>query len=117
MTAVVVPDHALLRFLERAMEIPVEDIRKMVADTPGLAQAVALGAKSFSGDGLTFRLDGVRIITIQPNGSPSAAHRDGYAHSKGYTPRQLPPRRGKRSKGRARGNGGRGDRAFHGGEE
>lgn len=115
MTAVVVPDHALLRFLERAMEIPVEDIRKMVADTPGLAQAVALGAKSFSADGLTFRFDGTRIITIQPNGSPSAAHRAGMAHSKGVSTRLRPFQKQRRGEKRTR-DGGRGDRAFDGGE-
>lgn len=71
-----VTDHALCRYLERVMGIDVEAVRRKCAETPGLAAAVALGARSYSHDGCTYRLqEGGFLVTIEPNQTPATAHR------------------------------------------
>lgn len=113
MTALVVTDHALCRYLERVMGLPIEDIRATIAATPGLAQAIAAGARHVSIDGLTYSFrDGNTLATIQGGRTPSAAIRGGYINGHGKAPKGADR---SRFWGKGR-NGGRHDRAFDGGE-
>lgn len=109
--ALEVTDHAVLRFMERVLGLPVEQIRKQIAATPGLAAAAAMGSEKVSIDGHTYQIKGRRYVTtITPGRTPVSSVRGGYSkHGRnGGTNGAMI--------GRDR-NGGRGDRAFDGGEE
>jgi hypothetical protein len=60
-----VSDHALIRYLERVMDVPVEQIRAdMLTDT--VLQAMALNASSVHGDGFKFVIDNFTLVTTLP---------------------------------------------------
>jgi hypothetical protein len=83
-----ITDHALVRFLERVMGIDIEAVRAKAAATPGLAAAIAVGARSYSHGGCTFRLDGDRVITIQPCATPMIAAVEAARVKHGHHPRK-----------------------------
>lgn len=58
-----VTDHAVLRYLERVMGVDVEAIRDGLL-TPEIKQAIRLGAKSVTVQGVTFKVEGPRIVTV-----------------------------------------------------
>jgi hypothetical protein len=97
MPALTVSDHALLRYLERAYNLDVEKLRAEIYALPGLAAAAAAGARSFSRDGLTFRLsESGNIITVQPHGSPGGARREAGRLKYGVSARMRQPERARR---------------------
>lgn len=66
-----ITDHALLRYLERGIGIPVENYRKALEKL--LAPAVAVGASRYSALDVTFALNGEKVTTVLPTASPSTA--------------------------------------------
>jgi hypothetical protein len=73
-----VSDHALLRFLQRGHELPIEDMREQLAlDLQRLARpADALGAGQFAikNDGLTYVVKSGIVVTVLGRGA--TAHFD-----------------------------------------
>lgn len=66
-----VSDHALLRYLERVMGLPVEQIRAdMLTDT--VVQAMVLNASSVRGDGFKLVIDNFNIVTTLPTDKGAA---------------------------------------------
>lgn len=66
-----VSDHALLRYLERVRGLDLDAVR---AEIVGIVhQAAAVGATRVSVNGFTYMLEGRRVVTVTPGGSPSAA--------------------------------------------
>ena len=64
MTEIIVTDHALVRWLERARGIEMEDIRAELAD---IARPYAkIGAMHAEVGGLWLVFDGVKLVTVQP---------------------------------------------------
>jgi hypothetical protein len=61
---VVVSDHALVRWLERAHGIDMEFFRRKLAGEVG--HAAQAGASGLVLNGLRFALDGGRVITVTP---------------------------------------------------
>lgn len=115
----IVTHHALLRFIERTMGFTEaeaqalavgehgEAIRAMMAKVPGLEAAVRAGASAYADGSVTYRFRDGYVITVQPNGSPYGAYREGEAHAYGHAQRGIrngaikgqrrrEPRRGKR---------------------
>ncbi len=58
-----VTDHALLRYLERVMDLPIEQIRRQIL-TDGVVQAMALGAQSVRLQDHHVVLQGRVVVTI-----------------------------------------------------
>jgi hypothetical protein len=57
-----VTDHALVRYMERVIGLPVEQIRaEMLTDT--VLQAMSMNASSVSGDGFKLVIDNFSIVT------------------------------------------------------
>lgn len=63
-----VTDHAVLRYLERALGYDIEGTRRTIASLVG--PAVALGATAFAAGGVTFKLDENRVVTVLPIEKP-----------------------------------------------
>lgn len=63
--AVVVTDHALIRYLERVMGLNVEIVREHIHAICG--GAAAFGAVCVRAEGLRFEIDGNRICTVTPD--------------------------------------------------
>lgn len=63
--AIVVTDHALLRYLERAMGLNVELVRQHILGV--CADAAAFGAVCVRAEGLRFEIDGNRVCTVTPD--------------------------------------------------
>jgi len=62
---VVVTDHAVVRYLERAMGLNVELVREHILSICG--DAAAFGAVCVRAEGLRFEIDGNRICTVSPD--------------------------------------------------
>lgn len=86
--AVVVTDHAVLRWLERAEGIDVEKMRRGIAQL--CAPAAAAGASKFSAMGITFIIKGNTVVTATPNSSPSTAIVQGARRNGGADPYSAP---------------------------
>lgn len=96
---VTITDHALLRYLQRGMGIPIEDLRAQLAATPGLAEACAVGARTFYIDGLSFRLkSGGYVVTVEEGTSQQATLKANEAKRGGGRARHVPKWRGKRAR-------------------
>jgi Cu/Ag efflux pump CusA len=74
-----VTDHALLRFLERAGGMPVEQIREALAASLERAATAALGiaqsAYVIRADGLVYRVKDSIVVTIIADEGPHAETR------------------------------------------
>ncbi|SNY91431.1 hypothetical protein SAMN04515647_1652 [Cohaesibacter sp. ES.047] len=57
-----VTDHALVRYLERVLEIDLDGVRQQIADET--ATAIASGAVSMRKNGLRYIFKGGKVITI-----------------------------------------------------
>jgi hypothetical protein len=57
-----VSDHALLRYMERVMGLPVEDIRNSIL-TPAVSAAIQAGASGVQLGGVKFVVKGCTIVT------------------------------------------------------
>ena len=62
---IVVTDHALIRYLERAMGLNVELVREHILAICG--DAAAFGAVCVRAEGLRFEIDGNRVCTVTPD--------------------------------------------------
>lgn len=63
-----VSDHALLRYLDRAMGIDVESIRRELA-SPTVEQAAAMGCATVKlGNGCRLKLRGQHVTTVLAKG-------------------------------------------------
>jgi len=62
---IIVTDHAVLRYMERAMGLNVEVIRSHIMSLCG--DAAAYGAVCVRAEGLRFEIDGTRICTVAPD--------------------------------------------------
>jgi hypothetical protein len=82
-----ITDHAVLRWLERVFELDMEAVRDRIWEVPGLREAAMLGATSFSHGGFVYRMDGGRIVTIEPGDSPQAATRGAFQFKSGRSPK------------------------------
>ena len=60
-----ITEHAVLRYLERAMGFNVEAVRKHIADT--CAGAAAIGAVCVRSEGLRFEITNNTVTTIVPD--------------------------------------------------
>jgi hypothetical protein len=66
-----VTDHALIRYLERVVGVPVEQIRAaMLTDT--VLQAMSLNATAVQGDGFKLVIDNFAIVTTLPGQAVAA---------------------------------------------
>lgn len=75
-----VSDHAVLRYLERVLEIDVDLVRNHIA---GLADdAARCGAYSVRHDGLELRIRNGCVMTVVQTGSPDT-HSGGTRHRNG----------------------------------
>lgn len=63
--AVVVSDHAILRYLERGMGLNINIVREHILSICG--DAAAFGAVCVRAEGLRFEIDGNRICTVTPD--------------------------------------------------
>lgn len=68
--AIIVSDHAVVRYLERKYGIQVELIRREIAALPGLAPALKAGATRISLNGMTFIMRDDTVITCSAATSP-----------------------------------------------
>lgn len=57
-----VTDHAVLRYLQRVVGIDVEQYRRLIAVK--CATAAAVGARAVVSEGLRYRLEGPRVLTV-----------------------------------------------------
>jgi hypothetical protein len=62
MTEVIVSDHALVRYLERALGLNIDSARWAIEHA--VREAVACGASSVRSGGLTYMIQGNRVTTI-----------------------------------------------------
>jgi hypothetical protein len=62
---VIVTDHAVCRYLERAMGLNIELVRQHILTICG--DAAAFGAVCVRAEGLRFEIDGNRICTVTPD--------------------------------------------------
>jgi hypothetical protein len=60
-----VTDHAVLRYLERAMGLNVDLVRDHIATLCG--GAAAFGAVAVRAEGLRFEINGNRVCTVTPD--------------------------------------------------
>lgn len=96
---VTITDHALLRYIERGMGVPIEELRRQLADTPGLAAAAAAGARTFYADGLSFRLKpGGYVATVEQGTSQQATLRANERKRGNGGVRHVPKWRGNRAR-------------------
>jgi CobQ-like glutamine amidotransferase family enzyme len=58
-------DHAVLRYLERAMGLNIDLVREHILTICG--GAAAFGAVCVRAEGLRFEIDGNRIVTVTPD--------------------------------------------------
>lgn len=58
----IVTDHALVRWLDRAQGIDMEWFREYLADQ--VRDAVKVGASSVTIDGVSFRINNGRLVTV-----------------------------------------------------
>ena len=58
-----VSDHALLRFIERKLEIDIDVVRRGLL-TDDVVSAMRLGCKSFKKDGMEIKIQGCTVTTI-----------------------------------------------------
>jgi len=63
---ITVTDHAVLRYLERAMGLNIEIVRQHILAI--CSGAAAFGAVSVRAEGLRFEIVGTRIVTVTPDG-------------------------------------------------
>lgn len=70
-----VSDHAVLRFMERAMGLNVEMVREHIA---GICSGyAAAGASCLRKDGLRFEMANNTVVTVSPDdGNLSKTHKD-----------------------------------------
>ena len=61
----IVSDHALIRWLERAHGIEMEDIRKVLEEK--VRPYAKAGCTRFVSDGLHFEFRGGRLVTVLPS--------------------------------------------------
>lgn len=64
-SAVQVTDHAVLRYLERAMGLNIEVVREHILGI--CVSAASFGAVAVRSEGLKFVIDGNRIVTVEPD--------------------------------------------------
>lgn len=62
---ILVTDHCVLRYLERAMGLNIEVVREHILSICG--GAAAFGAVSVRVEGLRFEIAGNRIVTVTPD--------------------------------------------------
>lgn len=60
-----VSDHAILRYLERAMDFNIDIVRKHIADT--CAGPAAMGAVCVRAEGVRFEITNNAVITVNPD--------------------------------------------------
>lgn len=63
--AIQVTDHAVLRYLERAMGLNIEIVREHILSI--CVNAAAFGAVAVRAEGLKFIIDGNHIVTVVPD--------------------------------------------------
>lgn len=74
-----VSDHAVLRYMERAMGLDIETVRQHIADT--CAGAAAVGAVCVRSEGFRFEISGNAVITVRPDSQhPSKTTRERNQH-------------------------------------
>ena len=74
-----VTDHAVLRYLERAMGLNVEVVREHILQI--CSGPAAFGAVSVRTEGIKFEIAGGAVVTVvQDHGRPSKLHRDRNQH-------------------------------------
>lgn len=70
-----VSDHAVLRYLERGMNISVETVRAHIRSV--CHGPAALGARSVRAEGLKFQIVNNNVVTVEPDSTtPNATTRD-----------------------------------------
>lgn len=62
---ILVTDHAVLRYLERAMGLNIEVVREHILGI--CVNAASFGAVAVRSEGLKFVIDGNRIVTVEPD--------------------------------------------------
>lgn len=67
MKHVAVTDHAVVRYLERALGLDVEAVRTEIARA--VKRGIAEGASGVRVGGLWFRLEGAVVVTVLPGSS------------------------------------------------
>lgn len=60
-----VSDHAIIRYLERAMGFNIEAVRKHIVDT--CAGPAAIGAVCVRAEGVRFEITGNTVVTVCPD--------------------------------------------------
>lgn len=75
---ITVTDHALMRYLERVMGYDLQPIRARIAEA--VRTGTEAGAKCVSAEGVTFHLDGFKVITITPGATPNGAYQKTQLH-------------------------------------
>ncbi len=63
--SIIVTDHAVCRYLERAMGLNIELVREHILTL--CSGAAAFGAVCVRAEGLRFEIDGTRIVTVTPD--------------------------------------------------
>lgn len=63
--SIIVTDHAVCRYLERAMGLNIDLVREHILSICG--DAAAFGAVCVRAEGLRFEIDGNRICTVTPD--------------------------------------------------
>jgi len=58
----IVTDHALVRYLDRSLDIDVEAVRKQIAEET--APAIATGAVAMHKEGLRYIFKGGKVVTV-----------------------------------------------------
>lgn len=68
-----VSDHAVLRYLERAMGFDIAGVRRHIEQT--CAGAAVAGATALRADGVVYIMEQGRVITVKPGGPGHALTR------------------------------------------
>lgn len=71
MKIVTVTDHALVRYLERVLNYDLDRVRETIRAS--VQQGAEAGARCVSVNGVTFHLDGCKVVTVQPGATPNGA--------------------------------------------
>jgi hypothetical protein len=66
-----ISDHALLRYIERVIGIDLDELRRQIM-TPTLESAIRMGAKSLVDNGVTYRIQNGKVITLMDRSSKKA---------------------------------------------
>ncbi|SDQ99267.1 hypothetical protein SAMN05519103_00333 [Rhizobiales bacterium GAS113] len=69
MTEIFVSDHAVLRWLERVMNVDTEAARTRIRDA--VRNGVKAGSSAVMVDGVAYVLDGNRVVTVTPKRRPA----------------------------------------------